>query len=163
MFSRFAAILAIGCGVALMAVYGPTLGTSRGEQPAIDGMKSVGESGPLDGMKFVGELGPEGKPKDVTDVFVFAQGDFVSEECRARCNYPARPYLIRETDAGTEFLSNTKCPTKNAEITWHGTVKDGRIKGIATWTVRRWYWTMTNTFEFAGKLEKGSNNLAIAD
>jgi hypothetical protein len=143
-----------------MLGYGPEIAATRSNIPAIENMETVGDSGPLDGMTFAGELGPEGKPKDVTDVFVFSDGTFVSRECESRCDYPARAYFINETENGTEFVSNTKCPYKDAEITWHGTVQDDRISGTAIWTMRRWYWTVTNRFEFEGTLSETSDHIA---
>lgn len=111
-------------------------------------------SGPLDGMTFVGALGPDGKPKDIADVFVFENGTFVSKECELRCKYPARPYFIRVNGTTTEFISETQCPYKDAKIVWRGTVDGDTIKGKSTWVVKRWYWTVENTFEFEGKLSK---------
>lgn len=116
-------------------------------------MSTAHQSGPLDGKVFVGKLGPEGKVKDIADVFVFENGTFVSKECELRCDYPARPYFIRELQGKTEFLSHTKCPYKDAEIVWHGTVDGNRISGTATWTLKRWYWTVVNRYDFEGELE----------
>ena len=111
-------------------------------------------------MVFVGKLGPEGKPKDVEDRFVFRGGTFLSKECELRCDHPARAYFIGEKDNATEFASNTRCPHKDAEISWRGTVHGDRISGTATWTVRRWYRTVTNTFEFEGQLNEKPNTIA---
>lgn len=140
--------------------YWNDISVGKRQQPTLEIMENYSSSNMLDGLTFVGELGPEGKPKDVSDVFVFDVGTFVSKECELRCDYPARPYFVSETEKGTEFISNTKCPYKDAEITWRGTVKDGKIYGMATWTVRRWYWTVTNNFEFAGRLEEQPGNVA---
>lgn len=119
-------------------------------------------SGPLDGMAFAGMIGPEGKPKDIHDTFVFADGNFVSMECEARCQYPARPYYVRTTDEGTEFYSVTRCPYKDAEIVWRGTVSGDRIEGVASWTVNRWYWTIENRFKFSGRLTDEAVPIASA-
>ncbi len=108
--------------------------------------------GPLDNMTFAGALGPDGKPKDIPDSFVFENGTFVSKECELRCKYPARPYFVRTNGNRTEFISETKCPYKDAKIIWRGTVEGDTIKGKSTWVVKRWYWTIENTFEFEGKL-----------
>ena len=108
--------------------------------------------GPLDGMTFTGALGPDGKPKDIPDSFVFENGTFVSKECELRCKYPARPYFVRSNGERIDFISETKCPYKDAKITWRGTVEGDRIKGKSTWVVKRWYWTVENTFEFEGTL-----------
>lgn len=160
MFSRVILIAIMGIGSAFVLGYGPEITPSETGIPAIEDMDAVGSAGPLDDMEFVGKLGPEGKPKDVEDRFVFSDGKFVSKECELRCDYPARPYFINETESGTEFVSNTKCPYKDAEITWHGTINDGRISGTAIWTIRRWYWTATTRFEFKGELAKKPDNMA---
>jgi len=120
-------------------------------------------TGPLDGMKFIGALGPDGKPKDVEDSFVFENGTFVSKECELRCKYPARPYFVRQNGTKTDFISETKCPYKDAKIIWRGTVEGDTIKGKSTWVVKRWYWTVENTFEFEGKLVESSTSTASSE
>jgi len=112
--------------------------------------------GPLDGLTFHGALGPDGKPKDILDVFVFENGTFVSKECELQCKYPARPYFVRINGSRTEFISETQCPYKDAKIVWRGTIEGDRIRGKSTWVVKRWYWTVENTFEFEGKLVENS-------
>lgn len=109
-------------------------------------------SGPLDGLVFDGELGPEGKPGDVSDTFVFDNGTFVSKECELRCKYPPRPYFVRVDGSRIDFISETKCPYKDAWITWRGTVEGDTVRGKATWVVKRWYWTLEDTYEFEGRL-----------
>lgn len=117
--------------------------------------------GPLDGLTFRGALGPDGKPKDIPDVFVFENGTFVSKECELQCKYPARPYFVRINGSKTEFISETQCPYKDAKIVWRGIVDGDRIRGKSTWVVKRWYWTVENTFEFEGKLVE--KNLGAAN
>lgn len=119
--------------------------------------------GPLDGMTFVGALGPDGKPKDIPDSFVFENGTFVSKECELRCKYPARPYFVRIDGSKTEFISETRCPYKDAKIVWRGTVEGNTIKGKSTWVVKRWYWTVESTFEFEGKLASDTVSSAVAE
>jgi len=109
-------------------------------------------AGPLDGLVFEGALGPDGEPKDTLDTFVFENGTFVSRECELRCKYPARPYFVRVNGNRTEFISETKCPYKDARITWRGTVEGDRLKGKAIWLVKRWYWTIEDTYEFEARL-----------
>jgi hypothetical protein len=117
-------------------------------------IKFDSDNGPLDGMVFTGALGLDGKPKDIPDSFVFENGTFISRECELQCKYPARPYFVRVNGIKTEFISETKCPYKDAKIVWRGTVEGDTIKGKSTWVIKRWYWTVENTFEFEGKLVK---------
>jgi len=119
-----------------------------------------GGFGILDGMTFASELGPEGKPSDVKDTLVFADGLFVSMECERRCNYPARPYFVRQNGDKIEFVSETRCPDKDARIVWHGTVEDDTISGTFTWTVARWYWTIEKEFWFEGTLAEPDTPVA---
>ncbi|MEE4379122.1 MAG: hypothetical protein V2J55_16650 [Candidatus Competibacteraceae bacterium] len=109
-------------------------------------------SGPLDGMTFTGMLGPEGKPKDIEDSFVFENGTFVSKECELRCQYPPAPYKVHRANGQTVFVSETRCPYKDAKIVWRGTLDGNTISGVSTWTVKRWYWTVEKNFEFVGTL-----------
>lgn len=137
-----------------------TVGAQTANTDEIDNTTS---KAPLDGRVFIGALGPEGKPKDVEDRFVFDNGTFVSKECELRCDYPARPYFVRQVGERIEFLSETKCPYKDATIVWRGAVEDDRIKGVATWTIDRWYWTIERKYEFSGKLRQSVAPLARAD
>jgi len=120
-------------------------------------------AGPLDGLSFRGAVGPDGKPKDIPDIFVFENGNFVSRECELRCEYPARPYFVRQNGSKTEFISETECPYKDAKIVWRGTIEGDKITGKSTWIVKRWYWTVENTFEFEGKLQKEPPTTASTD
>lgn len=131
--------------------------------PAANTSVPDSQSGPLDGLVFTGALGPDGKPKDILDSFVFENGTFVSKECELRCKYPARPYFVRVNGARTEFISETQCPYKDAKIVWRGTVEGDTIKGKSTWIVKRWYWTVENTFEFEGKLNKKPAAMAATE
>lgn len=106
----------------------------------------------LDGMTFLSVLGPLGKPADVKDTLVFKDGNFFSTECDKKCNYPARPYFIRHAGDKIEFISETRCPYKDAKIVWRGAVQNERIAGVFTWTISRWYWTVEKDFWFSGKL-----------
>ncbi len=133
------------------------------EAGANTGSSESGVAGPLDGMTFSGALGPEGKPKDIADSFVFENGSFVSKECELRCKYPPRPYFVRVNGSKTEFISETQCPYKDARIVWRGTIEGGRIKGKSTWIVKRWYWTVEDTFEFEGELVSAASSPAVID
>jgi len=111
-------------------------------------------SGALDGMIFKGKLGPMGQPADVEDTLVFANGLFLSSECERRCNFPARPYFVRNINDGIEFISETRCPDKDATLVWRGTIENDVIKGEFTWVSSRWYWTYEKTFWFEGVLSE---------
>ncbi len=138
------------------AVGGEALAANGGDRSSTEQVKAAPATGPLDGMEFVGSLGPVGKPKDTPDRFVFQDGMFVSVECERRCDYPARPYFVRELKGRTEFVSETKCPYKDAKIVWRGVVEGDRISGVATWSVNRWYWSWDSDFAFEGRLEATS-------
>jgi hypothetical protein len=138
------ALAVLGGGWLLFAEFQHPVQAERVE--AID----PGGSGILDGMRFASELGPEGKPSDVKDTLVFADGLFVSMECERRCNYPARPYFVRQNGDRVEFVSETRCPDKDAKIVWRGTVDEDSISGTFTWTIARWYWTIEKEFWFEG-------------
>lgn len=114
----------------------------------------------LDGKTFRGELGPVGKPADVEDIFVFEDGTFLSKECERRCNYPASAYFVRRQDDGIAFVSETRCPTKDATIVWRGVVDGETVSGRLTWTVKRWYWTVEKEFWFSGTLEEPAKPIA---
>lgn len=116
--------------------------------------------GVLDGKVFLSKMGPAGQPADVEDNLVFGKGLFVSSECQARCDYPARPYFTRSKDGTIQFLSETKCPYKDATILWRGVVEGERISGEATWTLKRWYWSIERVFWFEGELIENEAILA---
>lgn len=117
-------------------------------------------TGPLDGLIFEGNLGPAGQPADVRDRLEFFDGRFVSRECEKRCNYPASPYYVRRDGNSIAFISESRCPDKDAKIVWHGTVEGDRLEGTFTWTVERWYWTIEKTFRFSGTLRTGAPPIA---
>lgn len=122
---------------------------------AFDPEQTVG-AGILDGMTFAGDVGLRGEELDIRDRFVFEDGQFVSKECEVRCKYPARPYYVREVAGAAEFISETRCPYKDAKIVWRGTVHGDRIEGVATWTLSRWYWTIEKELVFVGTLERAT-------
>ena len=158
--------IAAGAGALAVCLLGAWLilpaGTSSLKAEDIDVTQEFG-SGVLDGMTFASELGPVGKPADVKDVLVFENGMFVSMECERQCNYPASAYFVRSRGDVTEFISETRCPHKDATIVWRGEVTDGRIKGVATWTTNRWYWTLERDIAFEGTLADPSSPVASAN
>lgn len=131
------------------------------ETARIDALAPSGP-GPLDGRSFAGMMGPEGGPRDVSDRFVFDGGTFVSKECETRCDYPARPYKATRTDGGWRFRSVTRCPHKDATIVWTGTVEGDTLTGEATWTIRRWYWTLERDFTFEARLQAQARTAGTA-
>ena len=85
--------------------------------------------------------------RKMSRIALYSKSYFVSKECELRCEYPARPYFVREAGERIEFLSETRCPYKDASIVWRGVVEDDTIKGVATWTINRWYWTIERKYE----------------
>lgn len=118
-------------------------------------------SAALDGRTFRSEIGPVGKPADDIDMLVFDQGLFLSTECEARCNFPARPYFVRQKEDGIEFISETRCPNKDSTLVWRGTIEDGTIRGEVVWTSARWYWTFERTMRFEGVQVERSASIDI--
>ena len=108
--------------------------------------------GILDGMTFASELGAKGEPADVKDTLVFADGLFVSTECERRCNYPARPYFVRQNGDRIEFVSETRCRTRMPRSS--GAERSTRrpsgepLPGPSA----RWYWTMRKSSGSKGHL-----------
>lgn len=146
-------LLALAGGTIVLLVFATFALTAprsddRSSPPAVEPTSS----GPLDGHVFAANLGLAGEAPDVEDTLVFANGSFVSTECEARCSYPATPYLARREGDRVHFISETRCPYKDATIVWRGTVENGTIEGESTWTVRRWYWTVEKKFRFEGTL-----------
>ena len=113
--------------------------------------------GPLDGQSFTGEFGPIGKAADGTDSWVFQNGSFLSKSC-LECGFPQSVYSSESGPGVVDFTTTTSCPVSDAEIVWEGTVKNGKIEGVFTWTKKRWYRTVQKRFWFKGRLED-----AIAD
>lgn len=107
----------------------------------------------LDGKSFSGELAGPGIDSGSTDVVVFKDGMFVSEECQKRCGYTDGPYWIRSNgEGGVQFKAETPCLDADASIVWNGIVRGDEIEGTFTWTSERWYWTVEKEFSFKGKL-----------
>lgn len=119
-------------------------------------------SGPFDGQVYTGKLGPVGGKPDTKDIWAFANGMFVSKECERRCSYPPQPYHLYSNKGKKAFVSETRCPYKDAKLVWRGTVEKGRIKGVMTFTVTRWYWTVEKKFAFEGHLQKSYRPLSVA-
>ena len=153
-------VAAAAAGLAAIGAWYALAGAPGREAPADVDLKRFAGAGPLDGKVFTGQLGPTGKPADVADTWVFSRGMFVSKECERRCNYPPRPYFTRLANGKTEFFSETRCPGKDAKLVWRGTVANGRVEGVMTWTVSRWYWTIEKQFSFSGLVRDRASPLA---
>jgi len=155
-FIFIGALLIVGSAVA-WALSPQIPPTNDPEQSA---SSEKGTSGLLDGMTFFSRLGPAGKPADVQDDLVFANGKFFSAECDRRCGYPPGPYYVRRMGDKIEFISESQCKHKDATLSWKGTVENGTIKGRILWTVERWYWTIEKELWFEGKLVDTANPTA---
>ena len=147
------AIVVIAAGWMFLSGNSRPVASQFVETDEIDPRAGIGS---LDGLSFVGMIGPKGQSKDVEDRYVFANGTFVSKECELRCDYPARPYFERSVGNRTQFVSETRCPFKDANIVWRGFVEGDKVEGVATWTIRRWYWTVEKKFAFSGQLSDES-------
>lgn len=105
----------------------------------------------LDGQEFSGQFGAVGKDAKGTDSWIFRNGMFLSKSC-LECGFPESPYMVRFEGGKTVFQAETGCPKTDATIVWRGTIKDGVIEGVYTWTRERWYWTIEKEFWFRGTL-----------
>ena len=52
----------------------------------------------------------------------------------------------------TEFISESHCLYKDAKIVWRGTINGDTLKGVSSWTVKRWYWTIERNLIFEGTI-----------
>ena len=87
----------------------------------------------LDGKSFSGKLAGPGIDSGSTDVVVFKDGMFVSEECQKRCGYTDGPYWIRSNgEGGVQFKAETPCLEADANIVWNGIVRGDEIEGTFT-------------------------------
>jgi len=123
--------------------------------PAGDMPGGINQSGALDGNTFVGQFGADGKDAKGTDVWIFENGMFASENC-IDCGFPKNPYWVRTEDGKTAFRTESICPKTEATIVWEGTVKDGQIEGYYTWSKERWYWTVEKKYWFKGTLKQSA-------
>ena len=156
--------LTLVIGAMLVVVVGGTFALSGPAPIPPEKLRPSAEmvgDGILDRMTFVGHIGTPENPTRTKDAFVFDKGLFVSTECERVCNFPARPYFVREKADGIEFISETSCPHKNSTIVWRGTFQDGKVKGTSTWTSKRWYWTIEKELVFEGTLSAQSTSISI--
>lgn len=166
---RLAATLAI----AAFTLAAGALATSAGagEMSDLDGPRSEDMGAPadtperwsvLDGKVFEGEFGMVGKQEARgTDSWTFQEGMFASENC-IECGFPESPYWVAFKEDETTFRASTQCPVSDATITWRGTIEDGRIEGVYTWTKERWYWTIEKEFWFRGTLKDPASDKTVS-
>ena len=150
--------------LAIPLVLGVVDGAEAGDMQRMDAIKigSDRAPGPLDGQSFKGEFGRIGEPAHDVDTWVFKDGSFWSENC-LECGFPRSVYLTESGSGAVDFRTVTNCPVSDARIIWEGTVDDGRIEGIFTWTKKRWYRTVRKQYWFKGTLEEFAAGLDKKD
>lgn len=141
-------------GLVLLAGIGETHAGNM-QRPEGTMFSAVQSPGPLDGQSFTGKLGPLGKPADATDTWIFEDGSFVSKSC-LECGFPQSGYSAQVHADEVEFKTKTRCPVSDAVIVWEGTVRNGEIQGVFTWTKKRWYRTVRKQFWFKGQRENAA-------
>jgi hypothetical protein len=146
--SRRGPALAAMVLVALTFAYAVTAraGDMTRADPAVTGTPSI-----LDGMVFSGEFGVLGKAALNTDTWVFEDGTFMSKQCE-ECGFPRGVYSTGRKGDKITFETETPCPRTDAKLVWRGTIENGRIEGVYTWTKTRWYRTIRKDFWFKGTL-----------
>jgi hypothetical protein len=83
----------------------------------------------LDGKVFQGQVGLKGSKKGDKDVLVFEDGRFLSTACVAYGFSWAR-YAATGTKGGVTFRAKPKNNDADT-LSWTGTLKGGRIEGVA--------------------------------
>jgi hypothetical protein len=122
----------------------------------------IGLAGPdntLDGRVFSGDMGALGKATLNKDTWIFKNGTFMSMQCE-KCGFPRGIYQTRRVGNKVHFVTETPCPRTDARIVWRGTIENGRIEGVYTWTRKRWYRTIVKKFWFKGTLDKPGQSQA---
>lgn len=120
---------------------------------------ATGVPSALDGQVFSGEFGVLGEGTRSTDTWVFQDGTFMSRQCE-NCGFPRGVYQTQRDGERVAFVAETPCPVTDARIVWRGTIEDGRIEGVYTWTRTRWYRTIEKEFWFKGTLEQSAQATA---
>lgn len=111
-----------------------------------------GGAGVLDGQTFTGEYGLVGKSAHGTDTWIFRNGSLLSKGCE-ECGFPESGYAAYSEVGGVSFKTTTNCPVTDAQIVWEGTVNNGKIEGVWTWTKKRWYRTIRKQFWCRGSIQ----------
>jgi len=147
-FCRYPAALAAIVMTAL--IFAPSM-TARAGDMTVANAAVTGTPSILDGKVFSGEFGALGKTTINHDTWVFENGTFMSKQC-VKCGFPRGVYQTRRDGDKIAFVTETPCPRTDARIVWRGTIENGRIEGIYTWTKKRWYRTIRKKFWFKGTL-----------
>ena len=154
--SRLARFLAAAL---LIASLWPSVPTARAGDMSHRESTVTGEPSMLDGQVFSGTVGAMGKETRSSDTWIFEDGTFRSLQCED-CGFPRGVYqTLREGDK-ISFVAETPCPVTDARIVWRGTIEDGHIKGVYTWTRKRWYRTIEKEFWFEGTLGRSAQAAA---
>ena len=106
----------------------------------------------LDGRQFRGPVGMKGKPRRREDSFVFKDGQFISENCKAQGFTPG-VYWVRQEDGEIHFRAELKSP-EHGTIVYKGQVRGDELEASFVWRKDRWYWNVERDYWFKGKLVK---------
>jgi hypothetical protein len=141
---RFLKVILFGLAVTFVA-----LSAAKGVEAA------SAASGILDGKEFVGLVGPtgeKGKKVDHEDVLSFSDGTFTSSAC-FQYGFKSGPYTATVEGSSIHFQAVTVSPT-HGKMEWKGTLKDGTLDVIYSWTKERWLWTTHREYWFTGSLKQ---------
>ena len=138
---RLSQVIVFGLAVTILALSAAT----RVEAASV-------ASGVLDGKEFVGPTGEKGKKVHHEDVLIFNDGKFTSSEC-FQYGFKGGPYTATVEGDSIHFHAVTVSPT-HGKMEWKGTLKDGTLDVIYTWTKERWLWTTFREYWFKGSLKE---------
>lgn len=114
----------------------------------------AGGEGPLDGMVFQGDFGPKGGPADRTDALHFQDGRFWSENC-VPCGFRPGVYWVRR-EAGRLHFKGELRSADRGRFRISGHLDGNTLHATIRWRRERWYWTVSRTFSFTGRLDPDS-------
>lgn len=106
----------------------------------------------LDGMEFRGPVGMKGKPRRREDSFIFQDGRFISENCKAEGFLPDI-YWVRQDGDTIHFLAELRSP-EHGTMVYRGRIHGDELDARFVWTKKRWYWNIEREYWFKGKLTK---------
>lgn len=150
--------LSVGPGIAwLLALFlGCTAGPAQSQTTAATGDVSPAAAPAaiqsLDGMNFRGPVGMKGKPRRREDSFIFEDGQFISENCKAQ-GFTPDAYWVRQEGDAIHFRAELKSP-EHGTIVYEGQLRGDELEASFVWTKKRWYWNVERDFWFKGKLAK---------